>query len=855
MIYARRHYLRRMALLACGTFLLHAENGSLWKSSSWTLQAPPSGSCGSLPLLEVKGPGSIFDPPNASALGSLQTALPKAVSTACPGVREVILVSGKTRRLIKLAEFIATSPTESVSAGTPVVATQATNIPVVTSKPALTTTRSELKSLSSARNIEDKCDVLLSWLESSKAHDTRSVGYRNGGAVPEVLRIFRDEPMTAVFGMPYDKTENRWRFEQHEKVMSRCLGYPTQQRTFPIGGIYQGRPNATLQKFSQQFAQYRTILDQAFLGQPGTFEPTTVARHVQQVRTQLAWANQALSSALGAPANRASFDSIASQLQAAGTQMTLLDSSEKTQVVDSLTRQQTEIAPTIVDSWFRDASESQKTVASAKVVQGGYSGIGPVLRVLDASSQSAWTDKYKRLVDSLVGESVRTEVAKLPAIPATLPGIQGLTLWKAGFDTTFGQFRGIPVVDDGVSQHVQTQSRILIGAMPAWQQEVSTLPMSAPPIAAKRSQLGSLFPTPTARMAAEYPRYEAPLKAKEDQLRVIIAAETRKKQIAAAKGAPNQNGVPVTLDGFLAKGLENESAFTMLFSGEIDKLGFDREDVSFRALLRNYIEAFWEHCKDDLPPPPNRSEIMDSRCSVVRTDRRGISGTCVSYESVQTGRFAKTELYNAVKELERQSVQNLGRTISTMFGQISQGDPLSSMKKSIGTALVIKGDVYSLVQRYAEINACKSPALLRFEENIRLFASNRSPLKLDGTPTVNSVTVPIPGVPYQDQNYEKLIDALVTDDSNRWGAFSRFVRGSITGTSVESRDEFGRPTRVEATYVHNDIDRSGKRGTVILKFTEGLPDCLAYSDAIPAPTCHTPNRKIVATYEQGGFQQ
>jgi hypothetical protein len=177
------------------------------------------------------------------------------------------------------------------------------------------------------------------------------------------------------------------------------------------------------------------------------------------------------------------------------------------------------------------------------------------------------------------------------------------------------------------------------------------------------------------------------------------------------------------------------------------------------------------------------------------------------------------------------------------------------MSKQLGTAMAIRQDIYTLVQRYAEARACKSPALLRFEENIRLFATNRTPLKLDGKTVVSSVTVPIPGVPYKDQNYEKLIDALVTDDSKRWGIFSQFVRGSISGASVTARDEFGRPKQVEAGYTHNDFDRNGKRGTVILKFTDGLPHCLAYSDAIPAPTCHTPNRKIVSAYEQGGFSQ
>src|SRR5712692_11052940 len=94
---------RTAAFVLLSAFLLGAQGTDIWKSGAWTVQAPPPGKCGSLPLLEVKGPGSIFNPPNASTLASLERALPAALAKACPGAREVILASGRERRLIKVA--------------------------------------------------------------------------------------------------------------------------------------------------------------------------------------------------------------------------------------------------------------------------------------------------------------------------------------------------------------------------------------------------------------------------------------------------------------------------------------------------------------------------------------------------------------------------------------------------------------------------------------------------------------------------------------------------------------------------------------------------------------------------------
>src|SRR4030095_17020469 len=97
-------------------------------------------------------------------------------------------------------------------------------------------------------------------------------------------------------------------------------------------------------------------------------------------------------------------------------------------------------------------------------------------------------------MDSLVGDSVHSEVAKLNALPETLPGVQQLVIWKTGFDATFGSLRTIPAVNTATAEYNQARTRIYGGARPSWQQQVEAIPADGVAITAKRHELETLFP-------------------------------------------------------------------------------------------------------------------------------------------------------------------------------------------------------------------------------------------------------------------------------------------------------------------------------------------------------------------------
>jgi hypothetical protein len=834
---------------------LRAQSAGVWSDGPWTVLAPAAGNCGSLPLLPVKGPGSIFDPPNASFLAALEKALPGALAKACPGAREVILVSGRNRRLIKLSESSAAAPAASPpplretlpEQTAPVVAGRRAATPApppqpqpstATSSPAqVLAPRSELRSLSSARKIEDKCEVLLSWLENGKSESAPSANYRrrlSAGMLP----IFRDEPMMAVFGSPYDKTENRWRLEQHEKVISRCLGLST-PRNNPFGAR---QANRTLQQYGQQFQQYGQILAESFLGQSGSHEPAAISRYVQQIRAQLAWANQAMASAAAAQPVRESFDRLTAQRQAVPGQLSLLSAREQSQVADYLAHRQSEIAPVITEDWFREAGGSQKTAASAKVLHNSHAGIAHIARALNAPAKAAWDGKYNRLIDSLVVDSVQAEVAKLNTIPASLPGVLQLASWKERFDAAFRELRSVPSVEAAGYEYTQARARVFTGALPSWLGQVENLPLEAASVAAKHRELESLFPAKEDRSSPVFVQYQTPLRAKEDQLRIRIAAESRKQQEAnAAVQRP-----PAPSDAFSASGLSNEKVLTSLYRGDFVNIDFDRDELKFAGFFEQYLKAYGSRCAAYLPA--NKVEMTYQECAVERRTTNGFgvttNTTCVEYRTVRTGLYADPVLYDTKKKLERLQAADVFRNA---FGMMTQKDPVGGMVGMVNTLQAIAGDMNALVQ----MNACAGAGLKRFEENLTRFALNKQPVRLDGETSASAVTVSIPGIPFRDQNYTKLVEDLVLEHSKTW-KMNRFVDGSVTDASVSSRDKGGRPAKIVARYTYNGFN-GRSQGSVTVDFSEGLPECMYFFD-FPS-TCRTPNRKVVAAYANAGYEQ
>ena len=311
----------------------------------------------------------------------------------------------------------------------------------------------------------------------------------------------------------------------------------------------------------------------------------------------------------------------------------------------------------------------------------------------------------------------------------------------------------------------------------------------------------------------------------------------------APQAAKPATGI-LTRASFSASGLTNEKLLTNLYAGNFVDITLERQDVMFQALYSHYLEAFGRYC--DAALPPNKVEITRQVCareqySVNRYGARVGPSSCVEYRTEGTGLYADPVLYDTKARFE----QAVGLdTMRQVFRSMNQKNPLGAAMDTLNASKAMANDMNTLVQR----NPCAGPGLKRFQENLMLFAMGKQPIRLDGGDTPAGASRPSLAAPFKDSNYTKLLEDLILEQSRTW-VVNRYVSGSVSNVVVSSRDAAGRPATLVGRYLFNGRNQ----GSVTVSFTDGLPECMYFFDS--PSTCRTPNRRVVAAYANGSYQQ
>jgi len=175
---------------------------------------------------------------------------------------------------------------------------------------------------------------------------------------------------------------------------------------------------------------------------------------------------------------------------------------------------------------------------------------------------------------------------------------------------------------------------------------------------------------------------------------------------------------------------------------------------------------------------------------------------------------------------------------------MKQQNPLQAALNTLGETQQMASDMESVFR----LNSCTSPGVKRLQENIVLFSMGKQPIVLPGTAPSVAPKAQISSGPFKDQNYTKLLEDLIQDQSQSW-LMNRFVSGSTSNVIVSSRDSAGRPAKIIGKYLFN----GRSQGSVTLSFSDGIPECMYFFD-LPS-TCKSPNRRMVAAYSNGGYPQ
>ncbi|APQ18916.1 hypothetical protein [Maribacter hydrothermalis] len=289
-------------------------------------------------------------------------------------------------------------------------------------------------------------------------------------------------------------------------------------------------------------------------------------------------------------------------------------------------------------------------------------------------------------------------------------------------------------------------------------------------------------------------------------------------------------------------GLYFAEFYDYIFRGHFEELDINRGDMRFLLIFDQYLRAYGAQCAGNLPA--DKVEIMNEECATEEVTKNGwgdvISRVCIKYVWVGSGIYAKPELYEAYAEIDQiQRFKGLGTMMQMITDPNGMGNSVDMIHKTNG----LKGDMGKIFK----LNACDSPGLKRFEENLKLFALNKPAVRMDKVSKYT--TMKKTGGPTGSQDFNKLINDLVYDQSKTW-SFNRYNEGSVSGVTTSSRDSEGRPRELSANYSFSGFSGNNK-GSVRITFENGLPKCIYFYDF--PQNCKTPNSSIISTYAQGEY--
>jgi hypothetical protein len=294
---------------------------------------------------------------------------------------------------------------------------------------------------------------------------------------------------------------------------------------------------------------------------------------------------------------------------------------------------------------------------------------------------------------------------------------------------------------------------------------------------------------------------------------------------------------------FNSDGLYYAEFYDYIFRGHFENIKIKPDGMEFLEIFGQYLTTFGKQCSSYLPV--NKVQIMKQVCSVERVTSYTYGADtrdCIEWKWVGTGLYAKPDLYNAKMEVEGILRANGVQTVMAMIT-----DP-NAMGNSIDMVHKIKGLKNDMAQIFT-LNPCNSTGIKRFEENMKLFALNKPAIRMQGISKYAAMKKS--GGPTGLQNFNKLINDLVANQSKTW-SFNRYIPKSISNVSVQSKDHKGRPMGLQANYSYKGFGGNSK-GWVVITFTNGLPDCIYFSDF--PKNCKTPSSSIVASYAQGNYRK
>lgn len=293
---------------------------------------------------------------------------------------------------------------------------------------------------------------------------------------------------------------------------------------------------------------------------------------------------------------------------------------------------------------------------------------------------------------------------------------------------------------------------------------------------------------------------------------------------------------------FKTVGLNNAAFFDYIYRGHFENIELDVSSSHFLMILSGYLNTFGSLCPDELPE--NKVEIMTDVCSreSVTTNGYGVevSRYCIAWKTIGTDIFADPKLYAAKMRLVAKQDQNALRTVIDMY---TNPNAMGNSVDQVHKAKALLSDW----SNFFRFNACDSKSVKQFETNLLAFANQQKPERLKGMSVYEKIK--ILGGPAGDQDHAKLLNDIVSNQSRTW-AMNKYTANSISNVREFKSADQTQIVTLKANYNFSGL--LGKQtGGVTVKFKDGLPDCIYFSDY--PNNCKKPNSALVAKYGLGEY--
>lgn len=407
------------------------------------------------------------------------------------------------------------------------------------------------------------------------------------------------------------------------------------------------------------------------------------------------------------------------------------------------------------------------------------------------------------------------------------------------FRNDYGLFSGNSEVSKGEQQLIRMKESLIDAQMKAIENSIAKAGDSTFP-GLKKKYMSHLTAQST-----QYQKLNKLLNSRKAELAEQQRLVQQQKKLDASKDRIaflEVNGADEGRMQFKTLGLNNGAFFDYIYRGHFENIELDVQSSHFLMILGGYLNTFGSICPDELPE--DKVEIMTQECSRENVTTNGwgveVNRYCIAWRTVGTGIFADPKLYAAKMRLVARQDQNALRTVIDMY---TNPNAMGNSVDQIHKAKALLSDW----SNFFGMNACDSKSVEQFANNLLAFANQKSPARLKGMSVYEKIR--ILGGPAGDQNYSRLLNDILGNQSKTW-AMNRYVPNSIS--NVREFKSFDKTQLVSLTANYNFSGLMGKQtGAVTVKFKDGLPDCIYFSDF--PDNCKKPNGALVANYGLGQY--